>query len=512
VTTPFFTSNDLDIVQLEGLYIRERNPPAIVKGVVLNGIGFVGECVRGPVDKVVEITSEARFKEVFGGRDKTANGTGGTLLGKVWQSLLNKPFGKLYVVRAAAAAAVKASFDWETAAGGAGTAVLRIAAANVGTWGNDVMFKVANATDGVANHFNLTIRYLGNDIEYKNLSVDTGEDNLASKVGTNDGRLIDLTKLASGRPVNTSAGVDGADSSGFVNLGETVASFVSVAGTDGSIADTDFTGTGKGLELLSNYKGVAVLAVAERMSATIKAKVLTLSATAVDRMYLIGPDSETVTVSSAKTDAATYRSDRIIYCYNHSYTQDPDVGTELLVRPEPWMASILSQVDVDIHPGEEDTKKYTAGIIRLYNEALARQDYIDLKAAGICAMEKDEGFAFVSGVTTSLTSGKTEITRRRMTDYIQLSLAAELKFSVKKKNTQTRRLANAAMIKSFLNQLKKEERIVDSFSVDTEKLNTDISRAQGIEKILLRVKLLGHILHLVLETEIGTSVTITELV
>jgi hypothetical protein len=59
--------------------------------------------------------------------------------------------------------------------------------------------------------------------------------------------------------------------------------------------------------------------------------------------------------------------------------------------------------------------------------------------------------------------------------------------------------------------LKRAERIVEAFSVDTEKLNTTAQRALGVEKILLRVKLLGHMLHLVLETEIGTAVSITEL-
>ena len=46
--------------------------------------------------------------------------------------------------------------------------------------------------------------------------------------------------------------------------------------------------------------------------------------------------------------------------------------------------------------------------------------------------------------------------------------------------------------------------------VDIDTLNTPTQRAQGIEKILMRVRLIGHILELVLETEIGTSVVITE--
>lgn len=513
MTSPFFTTNDQDIVQLEGLYIKERNPPAQVKGVSLNAVGWVGECVRGPVNRVVEINSPGRFKEVFGGRDKTADGSGGALLGKVYQSLLNKPFGKLFVVRAAAAAAAKAAFTVETAAGGGGTAIAKIEAANPGTWAQGtagVLFKVSAATSGVSTQWNLTIRYLGNDTVYKNVDTSTGVDNTATVLGTDDGNLITITKLADGRPVNNAASTDGADTNGFTPLGVAVTGFVVVAGTDGSIADTDFTGTGKGLELLAAYKGVSIVGISERMSTALKDKVELLAVSAVDRVYLIGPDDETVGVAAAVTDAGNQRSDRIFYCYNHIYTRDPDTGALQLSRPESILASILSQTAVDIHPGDFDNRKYAAGVSSLYYPALSRQDYIDLKNGGIAALEKDDGFGIVSGVTTSLTSGKTEITRRRMVDYIQLALADALKQSVYKKNTESRRNANAGMIKGFLNGLKKDEFIVEQFSVDTESLNTALARAAGTEKILLRVKLLGHILHLVLETEIGTSVDITE--
>lgn len=507
---PYFTTNDNDLTQLEGLYIQERNPPAIVEGVSLNILGIVGECVRGPVDRAILITSAGRFQEVFGGRDHTANGTGGTRVGQVHLSLANKPFGAMYVVRACAAAAVKASFTIESAAGGGGTAIARVDASSPGTWGNNVGIKVSAATNGDANYWNITARYLGSTYLFENILTTTGNDNTATVIGTDDGTLITITKLADGRPVNNTASTDGADADGYVLLGQTVGSYTSVAGTQGTIADTDFTGTGKGLELLAVQSGVAIVQVAERMSSTIKDKVELLAASAVDRVFLIGADAESTSVASAVTDAALQRSDRIIYCYNHAYTRDPDTQAEVLTRPESWMASILSQTDVDIHPGEEDTKRFTAGITRLYSTALQRADYTTLKDGGIAALEYDEGFAFVSGVTSSLASGKTEITRRRMTDYIQLSLARELKYSVKKKNTASRRAANAALIQGFLNDLKKQERIVEAFSVDTEKLNTPSGRAQGLEKILLRVKLLGHILYLALVTEIGTSVTIVE--
>lgn len=504
---PLFTTNDADISKLEGLYIKERNPPASVVETSLNTVGVFGVTMKGPVGEAITITSEARFLEVFGG-----GYLNGVLVNDVWKSLLNKGMSKMVVCRVAAPAAVAASFTVETAAAGGGTAIARIDATSPGTWGNLIQFRVKTATDGNVNHWDLDVKdtITGRVYEYKNLDTTTGNNNLATVLGDDDGNPVVITKLADGRPVSNAAGVDGADSDGYVNLGETVTAFTSVAGTDGTVADADYYGTGEGLDILKAYPGIAIIYCAEYMSANLKSQMKTAAAAASDRMFIIGPNDETVTVASAITDAASYRGDRLIYAYNSAYTVDPVTGTEVLTDASSWMASILANTDVDIHPGEEDTKRFLAGITRLYRPALTRADYVDLRAAGISAMEVDLGSpVFVSGVVTDLTSGKTEITRRRMADFLQLSVANSLRFTVKKKNTVERRLANAGMINAFLKDLQKAGRVVEAYSVDGEILNTPTQRAAGIEKILMRVKLIGHMLHVVIETEIGTGVTIT---
>jgi uncharacterized protein len=503
---PLVTTNDADISKLEGLYIKERNPPASIVEASLNAVGVFGVTMRGPVDKVVVITSESRFLEIYGG-----GYVDGVLVNKVWKSLLNKGMSKLYVARVAAADAVKASFTMETLADGTGTQVLRADASSVGAWGSKVKFKVKAATDADANHFDLDVKdtITGRVYEYKNLNITVGNNNILTVLGTDDGNLITLTKLADGRPIDT-AGIAGADADGFLSLGQVVASFVSVAGSDGALVDGDYFAASRGLNLLKSYPGVGIIYPAEYMSANLKAQIKTAAAASSDRIFLIGANDDTVNVAAAIADVPTYRGDRMVYCYNHVYTIDPVTGTETITYPQAWMAAILANTDVDIHPGEEDTKRYLAGITRLDEPALTRQDYVDLRAAGISALETDLGSpVFVSGVTTDLTSGKTEITRRRMADFLQLSVAQSLRFTVKKKNTQERRLANVGMIKAFLKDLQKAGRVVESYEVDGEILNTPSQRAAGIEKILMRVKLLGHMLHVVIETEIGTGVTIT---
>jgi hypothetical protein len=486
---PVFTTNDSEITRLEGLYIKERLPPAEIAGVSLNDVCVVSEAIRGPIGVAVECGSPARVREVFGGRDW---GSGGTTTSPLWRALLNKPFSSVHVVRACAAAAATATKHFANVTP---TDIIDITATSPGVWANDITIDIVDASDADANHFNLEVNYLGGTTIYKNLNTYTSaDDNLLATIGDDYGNLVVVTKLANGRPLNVSA-----------------ATLNGTAGAEGSIADSDFTASNKGLNVAANVQGVGIVWVAERMSDTLKAAIETLANAATDKIFLIGADAESTSLASAVTDVADYRGDRMVYAFNHCYTLDPETGAEILVRPESWMASILSQTDIDIHPGEEDTVKQTAGIIRLYNSSYTRADYITAKDAGICALESDvSGFKFVSGVTTSLTPGKEQITRRRMTDYIQLSLANSLKYFVKKKNTLTRRKVMAGLVDSFLDGLKKAERVVELYNVDGEILNTEVSRAQGIEKLFVRVKLIGHMLHLVLETEIGTNVKIEE--
>jgi len=514
---PFFTSNPAEYDRVPGLYITERNPPGAIRGRSLNGVAVFGPCVRGPVDQVIEVTSRARFEEIFGARDY---GAGGDLVGKVWRSLLNKPFGKLYVCRAAAAAAATASFGLEDTDGGGGQIVLTVSAANPGAWGNDVKVLVEAATDADANHFNLVVSYLGRTVTYQNLDCSGANDNLATVIGDDLGTWIVATKDNSGRPLNFASFTGGfaaaLDADGYINLGETVASFTSVAGTEGTIAGTDYTAAGRAIPTIATYRGASgspsIVFSAEDTTAlvtSINTALITASATVNDRVFIIWTGDHTDT----DADAATYadsvsRTDRVILAWNSPYTIDPETASEIQTPPAEWLASTLSQIDVDVHPGEEATKAFTRGISRLTNPSLAREAYADLQAAGVAAYEADGGFAIVSGVTLSLTSGLEKITRRRSADFLQLSAGDRLKYFVKKKNTEARRRVIGGELTSFTDELKRSERVVEDYAIDQESVNTVAGRAAGREFILWRVKLLGHFLALILQTEIGTGVTI----
>jgi hypothetical protein len=477
-----FVTNESEVSRLEGVYIRERKPPAVVAGANFYATAICGECVRGPVDKVVQITSPSRFEEVFGGRDRTLNGTGGAIVGKVWQSLLNKKFGRLYVVRAAAAAAAKAT---KTFADATPTNIIRVDAANPGLWGNDVTIDIAAATDGNANHFNLTVNYLGRKITYKNLDCSGTNDNTLQTIGSDDANLVTITKLAAGRPSNVSASA-------------------LTSGTEGSIANSDFTATGRGINLLTNLKDVGARFVAGRSNSTMKAAILTLAASTYNGFWLVCPDDETVLHGAFETEVASYRHERIIPCYNHPYTLDLQTASEVVTEPTAWMASILSQVDIDVHPGDPDNRPLLAGITRLSFESLVREDYIALREAGASALEKDDGFLFVSARVSDLTPGKEEVTWRRQSDYLNIGAGRFLKGFAKKPKTDTiTKLAIGELI-SFLGGLKDAERVVKDFAV------REVDAPVGVFKIYWQVKLIDFALSVELEAEVGTAVKIQQ--
>lgn len=505
-----------------GVYVLRTNPTPPIVGTAPKRIGFVCNPIRGPVDVLVECDSYARFAAVFGERDQ---GSGGPITNDGWLYLLNKPFIPCAVVRAAAAAAVKASYTARSAAGGGGSNIIRIDASSVGFWGNNVLWKVLAASDGNSNHFNLEIKYLNQDVVFPNIDVSaTGVDTTAQIIGNDFATLITVTKLANGRPVNSTPSTDGADSNGFIALGATNAGYTSVAGADGSIADSDYTGTGGPMEVLNNYQNAATRDVAGRSTSAIKAKILTLAASTHIGQWLMRPDSVTTPLATAITEVASNRDTqgRIIYCFDSPLTLDPSVAQLVNTDSTSWMAFDLAPTDADVHPGVDDNAVRHAAIVALQFPSLADADYDSADAAGICAMELrsdasgNESFGWVSGVTTSLDPNTRQITDVRIADFLISGAVARLTSDKYRPNTESRRSATKGAISAWLASWAKQERYVamdDSripqFVVaNGEEVNTKTDQAKGIQKTLLQVTTIANQLVELLLTQIGSQVTV----
>lgn len=484
------------------MYIREREAPRVIAGLANNLIGVTGTTVRGPVGDVVVVNDYAEFISIYGGRDYGASND--PLRSEVWKALIGRSFGPLAVVRAAAAAAATAERDFSDSNP---TAIINVTATSPGAWGNDIAVSIEDATDGDANHFNMVVEWNGEQRTYQNLDTTTGNDNLSAVIGdfdTDPTLLVTATKLADGRPVNV------AD-----------AALTDTPGADGTIADTDFTATDGPLDKLANYRnpttglGCKAVFVAGRSTSAVKTKINTLATASNDRVFLICPDDETVTKSAAVTEVqGLTRDDRLVYCFNHYKTLDPERATLIYTEPHGLMASILSQTDDDVHPGDNDNTSFASAVTALAFPSLSPGDYDTFTSEGIAALERTpDGYVFADAPTTA----RDQLAYRLMRDFLIRTLASIAADDVKKSNTPERRAKRKGDYDAFLDGLARSQRYVDvntdlepQFSTDLEVLNTQASRAAGIQKDLVQVRLVPFALVINLQVEIGTTVTVRE--
>lgn len=232
------------------------------------------------------------------------------------------------------------------------------------------------------------------------------------------------------------------------------------------------------------------------------------------------------------TDAAG-RSDRVIYTWTGIRQYNPDaVGTSietavgstvtdgvLDLTAAGHLCSVLSQIAPERNPGELTaiTQSALATVLGQQRGApvLTKTDYEVMKAAGICGIRIDRtsGPVFQSGITTSLVSGRTRISRRRMADFIQDSLARQANLYVKQLLTDDVRTAILSETDAFLASLLAEAtpqfQRIQAYSVDGTSGNTPEQEAAGIYVVAVNVRLLSEIDNLVLLTSIGENVVVT---
>ncbi len=504
-----------------GVYVREQAPAAPTRGQRRRVAGFAGQCVRGPVGVSVLCNSYQRFLDVFGARDRNSNG--GTIIGNVWKALQGKSWGRFWVSRAAAAAAVAASYEVNTATAHGGTNVLLITAANVGAWGNDVAWRVFNATNGDANYFNLAIKMYGKVYLFQNITIQTGLDNTNQVIGNDYATLITLTKLASGRPVNSTASTDGADANGYIFLGAVNSGYISTAGSDGSIADADYTGSGKAIDIINNTRGIHACAVVGRSNTAIKTKIGTL--TINQRVWYVCPDDQTISISAAVTERATFSTDKMSYWFNHVKFIDSITQETILEEPFVGVMSVITQTDPDVHPGDFDNAplwQYAVGV----QLELADPDRDTLDAGGVSFMFHDIGAkgndVIVAGnaLTCDFAVNNQDLDGRYMKDFLLDAIANRLRGDQFKGNTKQNRASRASSISGFLAGLARQGRYIQS-DEDTGKpqfsyknnasVNSVSDQATGLQREKLVATLIPKNKYIELLAVIGVDASVIEL-
>ena len=234
----------------------------------------------------------------------------------------------------------------------------------------------------------------------------------------------------------------------------------------------------------------------------------------------------------AAIDAAG-RSDRVIYTWTgvRQYNADA-VGISIAtatggtttdgvldLTAAGHLCSVLSLIQPERNPGEltDVTQSALSTVLGQQRGApvLTRADYEVMKSFGICGIriDRSSGPVFQSGITTSLTSGRTRISRRRMADFIQDSLARQYNLYVKQllsENVKTALITETdGFLAGLLARATPNLQRIAGYSVDPTGGNTPELESQGIYVLGVAVRLLSEMDNVVLNANIGESVVVT---
>lgn len=474
--SPYRSTNPTEWDDIDGIIINEQSPPPSISGVGANTAVLIGQFQRG-TDELTDVGSVGELHELYG----KSSSFGGN------QSLKNKKFASLRVVRVIASDAVKASKAFQSSS----TDRITFTAKHKGAYGNSITVTIAAGTTSGKKY---TIKDTNSgavlpDEVYDNVVITAIDSSTFA-----DSKLVDVT-------VNSSAAEP--DNAAATALED---------GDDGTVADTDYQSAIAKCEV-ERAGNVLFL---DAYNSTRNGYLKTHVDAQLDKMAICA-GAEGDSVSTAASAAASLRSDRIIYAY--PWVQTTLDGVSTYQSPASWIASILSQISPHLDPAATQNAKLLSGVTGL-KTSLTRSNYVTLDAAGVCALEQDADFGFKpkNGVTTSITDGYETILRRRMADYLQNSVAYFLKQYQNEPNTKANRTQVKGAMLAWIRKLESEgilpsDKDVSSGvakSVDTESLNTDDLIAQGYFKILYRQRLISSMRYIVLQAEIGQGVVVTE--
>jgi len=503
-TDILFSTNPTVWTEVEGLYVNNQKQEGGITGANVSIPGLFDQTLRGPVTPQI-VASPQDFTALYGGRDA---GGGGAIVNNVWKGMLNRKFPfPLVVCRVLADDAVAASAN---ASNAVPTAIIKIEASNAGVWANGatgygITYAITDATDGVANHFNLVIKYLGQNTTYKNLNTyGSGDDNTTTVIGSSIYNLIKVTKLAAGRPINTVSDVSLA------------------SGSEGTLAVGDYEAA---FDKIAAHPLVRIVPVAcdqvidagnhGTMNAYVAGKTSEFPLTTF--LTWSGANATRADEISAKASQLSTPVEGLVWCYNASSTLDA-TGTLIQTGPHLDMAICLSNKDVAVHPGAEENIELLSHIKSVYNDGLTRADLALLRAAGICTLEHVEsGFQFKSAVCSNSVGAIGDDTAVELVDvrrraWIIESFAKSIRHNVKKAATDTNRRSIIAKMTDFASADQKAEHVVAS---DDDVLGpgyrfafveTPQERARNIGKLMTKIRMIAYMLTIIMYTDIGTGV------
>lgn len=476
-----------------GVNVLEDSPPGGVQGVGTNIVATVANLPWGPVDEVVELTSLGEFFDTF---CPLAFGVHDSY--PAAKAYINKTFPNVFkVARISPTGQAVAAKTYQDS-----TPVnsVTVTAKCPGVVGNSITVAwSANAEDATARDATVAIG-TAYSVLYKNVAKIVS----AALVVTDPGDpYVTFSKHASGVAVPAVA-----------------AASALTGGADGTAAAGDYT------TCLDLYASASVAwdvgFVAEPEASLIDAINTACESLVVTHKrgiwVLATPDGQSY--SAAKTYVADYRDDRLFYPWPRVNTPnafDTD-REETEVNGNSFAAVAIATVAPEESPGGAPGSEALTGITSLETEATIIQ-LNDLNASGISPFFMSEAFdngaILHNAVTTSLTSGKTKVFRRRMTDYVVKSVANFLeRFTGRKLDINlSRRILGpvtgpeSGQVRQFLQELQDKNRIRE-WALDEFSGNTQTNINNGVWILLLTVGLYSVQEKIVLRALIGETVTV----
>lgn len=472
-----------------GVNVIEQQAPPSVEGASTNVVGLAGAFPWGEPGVVlsfgsgVEALATLAPPELASSIDTTT-----------WPALLALTLawpGPLRVVRVVADDAAEASLA--LAPSGAGQMVAT--AVRSGEAGNEITVQITAATSGSGSHRNVVVA-IGSAYRavYENLDgagVAAIEDPWVSFAGALLPNVAAAAALSGGDNGTLAAGDYGA---AMVLFGaeDADAAILCCPGAPSALADD-------------------LNAAAETWLGTVERPVMVVGATEAG-----------LTASEAATAVSTLDSDRLVYAWPRITVLDAFASnpTTITIDPAADVACAMASSLPERSPGGASGAPFLRRITGVELGGLSKSTLDGLKDDGVAVLfiSQTLGPIIRGAVTTSKTALLAPIYRRRMSDFINESIAAlleqyaemplDMTLSGSSKSLGTVTSAEVGAIQTFLEELRAAGRIA-GYIVDPYTLNNAGTVASNRFYIQIRVSLNGAQEEIVLKSTIGPGLILT---
>lgn len=441
--------------QRPGVYVQETlTPIAPVVGPSSTSVGtFVGANDRGPVTPTL-VTSWSQYVNLFGSWNTVANNN----LPLAVYMYFSNGGNQAYILRVPGSSAAAATRTFDDQAG-TPAPTLKITAANVGSWGNNLNISLTPSTTATtSNYFDLTVYNGGSTSGYiveqwPNLTMTSTDARYIVNVINGNSSYITVTDLAS---TATAPNNNPVISAATQLLNQSLSS-----GADASVAGSDIVsyafGSPSPLDAIQNSLDMNVAGYTD--ATTINAAI-SYAVSRTDVFVVI--DGINDTVSNQLTLAASYtESSQAAVYYPQVTIADPTVkvgspaGLTKTLGAGGAVVGLIARTDASrgVFKAPAGVGARLANVVSVPSLSSANLDALNSAAAPVNAIRFLPGAGIVVFGSRTLNAGYVDryVPVRRTLIYIEKSIKDLTRFAVFEPNDQRLWTRLNATVSSFLN-------------------------------------------------------------